>query len=182
LNLKTISAHAVACFISSHTPSDRLPAPSRSRPFETPLLPLLRRQAGVILPFCGFILEVRHLILQPDAAVGVDGADPAQVLAVLAEPAEERRVERLDPSLELADELLLDVVEHGLVVAAREPLFPRRPPVLDHFDAPVRRLHVVEPGVERLVQGRGRWMRPKVVSRAGHVGVEGNVPERVAKP
>jgi hypothetical protein len=180
LNLKTISAHAVACFISSHTPSDRLPAPSRSRPFETPLLPLLRRQAGVILPFCGFILEVRHLILQPDAAVGVDGADPAQVLAVLAEPAEERRVERLDPSLELSDEFLLDVVEHGLVVAAGEP-FPRRPPVLDHFDAPVRGLHVVEPGVERLVQGRRRW-RAKVVSRAGHVGVEGNVPERVAKP
>lgn len=54
-------------------PSDRLPAPGRGRPFETPHLPLLGRQIRVILPIRGYIFQVIHLVLQPDAAVRVHG-------------------------------------------------------------------------------------------------------------
>jgi len=81
--------------------------------------------------------------------------------------------------MQLADKLVPDVNEHRLVVLPREPL-PGRPPVLHHLDGPVRRLHVVEAGVERVVQRRAR--RLEVVGRAAHVGVHGEVPERVAKP
>jgi hypothetical protein len=66
-------SHAV---VSWFTPINLLPAPDRDGPSETLLLPLLRCQAGVVLPMRGDASdEVVHLGAQPDAAVGVHGAD-----------------------------------------------------------------------------------------------------------
>jgi len=69
------------------TPTYGIPAPSRVRPLESTLLPSLRRQARVVLPVRGEVLEIVHLGVQPNAAVGVDGADLLWVVVVLAEPA-----------------------------------------------------------------------------------------------
>ena len=107
------------------------------------------------------------------------GTDSVQLAVVLAEPAEIHRLDSLDPRLQLGDDLVLDLVEHTLLATAGEPC-SRRPPVPEHLDAPVRRPHVVEPRVEGVAQGSKRV--PEVVRRQAHVGVDGDVAERVAKP
>ena len=160
------------------TPSNRIPAPGGVRPLETPLLPLLRRHARVVLPVGGDVGEVVHLGVEADAAVGVHGDGAGEVGVVLAEAAEVERGERPEPGPQLGDELVLDVAEHRLVVRAGEPR-PRRLPVAEHLHALARRLHVVEPRVERVVQRRPR--RGVVVRRRAHVGVHRDVPERVTE-
>lgn len=164
---------------TSH-PSHGLLALARRRHLEAPLLPLLRREAGVVLPIRGDVLEVMHLVLQPHAAVGVHGADLVEMVLEVAEAADVLRLQRLDPGPDLADELVLDLVEHHLLDRVAVEPRPRRPPVPDHLDAPVRRLHVVEPDVVLAVQERRRHLG--VVQRAAHVGVDGDALERVAKP
>jgi len=69
------------------TPTYGIPAPSRVRPLESTLLPRLRCQARVVLPVRGKVLEIVHLVVHPNAAVGVDGADLLRIVVVLAEPA-----------------------------------------------------------------------------------------------
>jgi hypothetical protein len=84
----------------------------------------------VRLPVLEYVLEVEQLVVQADAAVGVHGGDPGQVLAVLAEAAEDGRVEEPHPGANVRPHALLDdLVEHVLLVLPREPC-PRRLPVL----------------------------------------------------
>lgn len=73
---------------------------------------------------------------------------------------------------------MLDVVEDALVVVAREPS-PRRLPVPEKLHAPVRRLHVVEPSVDPVVQGSTRC--GEAIAGDTHVCMHSDVPERIAQ-
>uniref|UniRef100_A0A8R7VJ69 Uncharacterized protein n=1 Tax=Triticum urartu TaxID=4572 RepID=A0A8R7VJ69_TRIUA len=160
----------------------------RDAPLEAPpgghgLHLLRRRHHRVVPPLPQHVPEVADLVRHADAAVGVHGARPRHVVAEqLAEAAEVRRVEELDAYAQVAagaGELVLDVVEDGLLVVLREPP-PRRPPLPQHLHRPVRRLHVVEPRVgpvAEVVRVAGEH-----VAGRRHVRVQADVPERVPEP
>jgi hypothetical protein len=121
-----------------------------------------------------------QLVPEPHAAVGVHGARRGHVdVEDPAEAAEARRVEELDTRAQVAGELVLDVVEDGLLVVRREPR-PRCAPPPQHLHRPARRLHVEEPRVGPVVQSVG--VSVEHVARRRHVREHADVPERVAEP
>ena len=145
------------------------------------LLPPLRRcRARVVRPLVERAPQVMELVAEADAAVGVHGARPRHVVAEeLAEAAEHGGVEEADAHAEASGELVLDVVEDVLLVVRRVPR-PRRPPPPQHLHCPVRRLHVVEPGVGPVAQVVA--IAVEHVARRRHVGVHPDVPKRVPEP
>uniref|UniRef100_A0A8R7TC39 Uncharacterized protein n=1 Tax=Triticum urartu TaxID=4572 RepID=A0A8R7TC39_TRIUA len=132
------------------------------------------------LPVLQHVLEIEQLVLQTHAAVGVHGDDLAQVLAVLAEPAEAAGVEELHLGAEAAGHALLDdLVEHVLLVHPREPR-PRRLPVLVEPDAAGAGPDVEEAAV-RVVPRRVRVAHEEV-GRHHHLRRRRYARERVPEP
>ena len=136
-------------------------------------------QPGVVLPVSKNTLEITDLGLEADAAVGVHGADLAQILAVAAESADVGRVQVLNLELQLLHQLLLDVVEHRLLVEPRVRA-PRLVPLLGHGDRPRARLHVEEARVWEVVEVVR--VTEEHVARDRHVRVHRHVLERIPQP
>jgi hypothetical protein len=150
-------------------------------PDELSALLLLRRKDGVVPPLAEHFPEVVQLVSEPEAAVGVHGARRAHVTVEdPAEAGEARRVEELDAHPEVGGELMLDLIEYGLLVVRREPP-PRSPPPPQHLHRPVRCLDVVEAGVGPVVEAVCVAVE-YVARRRRHVRVHADVPERVAQP
>jgi hypothetical protein len=155
-----------------------VPAVARHGPGHLALL--LARQRPEPPPVLEHGVEVADLAAQADAAVGVHGADPAQVPAGLAEAAEELGAEEPDPDAELAHVgVALDGVEHVLVVQPRVAL-PRRVPEPVELGRLRAGPHVREPAVGRVVQV-ARVAR-EVVARDLEVPVRVEVRQRVPEP
>lgn len=152
-------------------------AGSRDGPLGGVLGPV--RHPGVVLPVAEHGGKVPEFVGEPDAAVGVHGADLAEVLAVAAEAAHEGRVHVLQAQAEVPDEPLLDGVEHRLLVEARVPL-PGLVPRPGHGDCPVVGADVEEARVGEVVD-LVRVAEEDVAGDA-HVRVRRHVLERVTEP
>lgn len=137
------------------------------------------RHGGEVPPVGEHGSEVPDLVGDSDAAVGVHGADLAEVLAVAAEAADEGRVHVLHAQAEVGYEPLLDGVEHRLLVHAREPL-PGAVPELGHGDGPVVWPDVEEARVGEVVDVVR--VAEEDVARDAHVRVRRHVLERVTEP
>ena len=125
-------------------------------------------------------VEVADLASQPDAAVGVHGADPAHVPARLAEAAEELGAEEPDLDAELGHVgVALDGVEHVLVVQPRVAL-PRRVPEPVELGRLRVGPHVHEAAVGRVAQVAR--VAGEVVARDLQVPVRVEVRQRVPEP
>uniref|UniRef100_A0A804M7E5 Uncharacterized protein n=1 Tax=Zea mays TaxID=4577 RepID=A0A804M7E5_MAIZE len=137
------------------------------------------RHGGVVLPVVEQGPEVGDLGAEADAAVGVHGADLAEVPAVAAEARDEGRVYVLQAEAEVGDEALLDGVEDGLLVLAREPV-PGPVPRGGHGDGAAVGPDVEESRVGEVVDAVR--VAEEDVAGDGHVGVRRDVLERVAEP
>ena len=120
-----------------------------------------------------------QLVSEPEAAVGVHGARRGHVdVEDPAEAAEARRVEELDARAQVMGELVLDLVEDGLLVVRREPRPRRATAAASPPSGSIRRLHVEEPRVGPVVQAVD--VAGEHVARRRHVREHADVPERVA--
>ena len=154
-------------------------ADSRELPLELSGASVLGRAGGVVPPDVEDPPEVVELGAEADAAVGVERADLVEVLAELAEAADVGGVEELDGEVELGGHVVLDEVEHVLLVLPEEappPLLPRAVEV----DGLGRRPHEEEAAVGEVAQAVG--VAHVHVAGNGDVRRHGDVAERVTEP
>lgn len=154
-------------------------ADSGELPLELPGASLVGGAGGVVLPDVEDAAEVVELGPESDAAVGVERADLVEVLAELAEAADVCGVEELDGEVELGDHLVLDEVEHVLLVLPEEAPSALLPGAVE-VDGERRGAHEEEAAVGEVAQAVG--VADEDVAGDGDVGGHGDVPERVPEP
>lgn len=110
-------------------------------PRKPPLHLLLPRQRGVIFPIAYKVSQIVKLIPETDTAVRMHGADPVQILPQATKPAANRGVDELNVHSVFGREIVLDLVEHPLLICAGPPI-PNQVPVLVELDCSVARFHV----------------------------------------
>ena len=96
-------------------------------PLELARAPLVGRRRRVVPPDVEDASEVVHLGAEANTAVGMERADLVQILAELTEATDVGGVEELDGDAQLRLLLVLDQVEHVLLVLPEEsppPLLP----------------------------------------------------------
>jgi hypothetical protein len=134
-----------------------------------------------LLPLVEEVPKMHQLPVQAGNAVGVEGAHLVEVAGGVAEAAEVGRVHELHRHAVPRRELVLELVEHQLLVLARvrRPRLPVPVPVERH--RPRARLRVHEPAVGPLVQVV-RVVAVELVARHGDVGGHRHAQQRVPEP
>ena len=127
--------------------------------------------------------QLVHLVLEPQDAVGMEGAELVEVLLLplaVAEGAEVGGVDELQRDAKPRRQLVLDLLEHVLRLVAREQ-GPGLVPDAVELGRPRAGPGVHQPGVGALVQVVG-VVAAEPVARHGHVRRHRDAQQRVPEP
>lgn len=137
------------------------------------------RRRRVVPPHVQHIPQIMQLGTEPDAAVGMQRADLVEVPAELTEAADVGGVEELDGDAEAVRHLVLDEVEHVLLVLAEEAVAAGLPVAVE-LDGLVAGAHEEEAAVGEVAEAVG--VAHEDVAGDGDVRAHGDVLERVTEP